>query len=355
MRRRVSITAVTAWLLVLGAVAVWSGALWVDQYSDDVTTTWDKIWGISYLAFPLVGGILASRRPRNAVGWLFIAGSGFVGLGVLLAEMSEAMDRPSLVTSSDNVFGLGLLALFAAFLLFPDGRYPSRWFALAHASAVLALFVEPRLSADSDGAWAMLANLVLALTAMVYRVIRGDATSRRQIAWPVFVSIVGALSMLLAANVVPENSVAVTLAGMVLVPGVPLSIGMAVLKYRLYEIDRIVSRTVTYAAVVGLLGVVFAVGAVWVPSQFAGGQSPVFVAVSTLAAAALFNPLRKRIQHWVERRFNRSRYDAQLIIDDFAGTLRDRVDPAAVVDGWFGVVSKTMHPSLAAVWVRDKS
>lgn len=342
-----------AWLFVLGAITVWSGALWVDQYSDDVTTTWDKIWGISYLAFPLVGGILASRRPRNAVGWLFIAGSGLVGAGVLLGEMSTAADRSSLLTIADDVFGLGLLALFAAFLLFPDGRYPSRWFALAHAAAVLALFVQPRLSPESDGAWPLIANLVIALTAMIYRVIRGDAISRRQIAWPVFVSIVGALSLLLVTNVTPETDVAVILAGLILVPGVPLSIGMAVLKYRLYEIDRIVSRTVTYAAVVGLLGVVFAVGAVWVPSQFGGGQSPVFVAVSTLAAAALFNPLRKRIQHWVERRFNRSRYDAQLIIDDFAGTLRDRVDPAAVVAGWLGVVSETMHPSMATVWVRE--
>ncbi len=133
---------------------------------------------------------------------------------------------------------------------------------------------------------------------------------------------------------------------------IPIAIGIAVLRYRLYEIDRLLSRTVSYLLVVGVLAAVF-FGVVAVAGSLFQTDSDLAVAGSTLAVAALFNPVRKRVQGWVDRRFNRSRYDAQKVMDRFAGSLRDQVDSHEVVDGWVGVVAQTMQPESVSVWVRE--
>jgi hypothetical protein len=132
---------------------------------------------------------------------------------------------------------------------------------------------------------------------------------------------------------------------------IPLAIGIAITRYRLYDIDRIISRTVTYALVVGLLAAVF-FGLVTLLAGILSPDQPLVVAASTLAVFVLFNPLRKRVQSLVDRRFNRSRFDAERVMDEFAGSLRARVDPGDVLDGWVQVVSTTMQPSSVGVWVR---
>jgi hypothetical protein len=137
-------------------------------------------------------------------------------------------------------------------------------------------------------------------------------------------------------------------AGLILVP---VAIGLAILRYRLYDIDRIVSRTVSYTLVVVLLAAVY-VGGVTGLTSLLPDQSRLVVAATTLAVAALFNPVRRRVQGWVDRRFNRSRYDTQRVMDRFAGSLRDQVDTTEVVDGWVGVVAETMQPAAVGVWVR---
>jgi hypothetical protein len=131
--------------------------------------------------------------------------------------------------------------------------------------------------------------------------------------------------------------------------GIAIAIAMAVLRYKLYEIDRIVSRTITYTIVVGVL-----LGAVALVATIVGAQfdSPPVVAATTLGVAAVFNPLRRRVQVVVDRRFNRSRYDAERVMDDFAGSLRDRTDAGEVLDGWVEVVADTMQPSKVGLWVR---
>jgi hypothetical protein len=134
----------------------------------------------------------------------------------------------------------------------------------------------------------------------------------------------------------------------------PVSFGIAVLRYRLYEIDRIVSRTVTYLLVVGLLGSVF-FGVVTLITSLLPAESDLAVAASTLAVAGLFNPVRRRVQHWIDHRFNRARYDAQQVMASFAESLRDRVDPTEVSDGWRDVVAETMQPSAVSVWIRPRS
>jgi hypothetical protein len=133
---------------------------------------------------------------------------------------------------------------------------------------------------------------------------------------------------------------------------IPLAILLAVLRYRLYEIDRLISRTVAYVIVIALLGAVY-LGGFAAMTSFLPAESPLAVAGSTLAVAALFNPVRRRVQEWVDRRFNRSRYDARQVMDRFAGSLQGQVESEGLVDGWVSVVSETMEPASVAVWVRE--
>jgi hypothetical protein len=131
---------------------------------------------------------------------------------------------------------------------------------------------------------------------------------------------------------------------------IPVSIFLAINRFRLYEIDRLIARTVTYAVVVALLlGTVAAVAAV-VGTRF---SEPLVVAGTTLAVAALFNPLRRRVQLAVDRRFNRSRYDTERVMDEFAGTLREQLDMGGIAEGWTRVVSDTMQPSTLGIWIRS--
>jgi hypothetical protein len=148
-----------------------------------------------------------------------------------------------------------------------------------------------------------------------------------------------------------EAAANVILSAMVLV--LVSSIAVAVLRYRLYDLDRVISRTVTYALLVVILGSVYVIGAVWLPTRLAGGRSPLFVAGSTLSVAALFTPLRRRVMTWVDRRFNRSSYDAQQVNHAFASHLRDQVDADRLASDWADVVTGTLEPSLVGVWVRD--
>jgi hypothetical protein len=135
------------------------------------------------------------------------------------------------------------------------------------------------------------------------------------------------------------------------VAGIPAAVAVAVLKYRLYEIDKIISRTLAYAIVTGLLIGVYA-GLVLLATQVLTLHTPVAVAASTLAAAALFTPLRSRVQRLVDRRFNRTRYDADRTLSAFAARLKDAVDSDAVRADLLGVVQRSLEPTHAAVWVR---
>ena len=132
------------------------------------------------------------------------------------------------------------------------------------------------------------------------------------------------------------------------------SIAVAVLRYRLYDFDRVVSRTVSYALLVLILGAVYVAGAVWLPTRIVGEQSPLFVAGSTLAVAALFTPVRRRVMTWVDRRFYRSRYQLERVMDDFSSHLQDQVDPDRMASDWVILVTDTLRPTTAGVWVRDR-
>jgi hypothetical protein len=134
---------------------------------------------------------------------------------------------------------------------------------------------------------------------------------------------------------------------------IPIAILVAVLRYHLYEIDRIISRTVSYAIVIGVLAGAYVAGFAMLSSLFS--ESSLAVAASTLAAAALFTPVRRRVQAWVERRFNRSHYDAQRVIEGFSETMRGNLETRTLIRGWSRVVAETMQPSFMSVWVRNDS
>jgi hypothetical protein len=334
----------------------WAPSFYYDRFSLEVTDTVDVIWALSFLAFPVVGLILTLRMPSNAVGWLFLMGPALAGAGISVQEYSEVVGRPDLLEVADGVLFLGILLLLSSILVFPDGRYPNRWFRWAHVIGIGGILIVPILNFTG---LVVAYNFVLTVVALIYRLVRGDAITRRQIAGPVFVAFFGSLLLVATGLLVPPNNpelgdLASVVAFVILSVGIPVAILVAITRYRLYEIDRIVSRTVSYTLVVISLGAAYVGGVTWL-TFLLPDQSQLVVAATTLAVAALFSPVRRRIQNWVDRRFNRSRYDIQRVMDGFADSLRDQVDTEQVVQGWVGVVSQTMQPASIAVWTRGLS
>ena len=367
----------------------------------------NAILGLAVVAYAGSGRLITSRRPGNAVGWLL----GLIGVSVATYTFAEQYALYGLATARGSVPGarlVGALAGAAAeltvvmllflILLFPDGRLPSpRWRPVAWALfAVTAAWITQGLQAGtrvSGGLTNALAaanlsypnplgflprhgwysdllrlSLVLGIVtgvliiASVFVRRRGASTElRKQLAW---LGYVGALTVMWAAVLAVASQVAPGPAnswlGTVIwsfweltpVAGIPVACAVAVLKYRLYEIDKIVSRTLAYAIVTGLLVGVYA-GLVLLATQVLTIKSPVAVAGATLAAAALFTPLRSRVQHLVDRRFNRTRYDADLTLTAFAARLKDAVDQDAVRADLLGAVHHSLEPTHAAVWLRS--
>jgi hypothetical protein len=285
-------------------------------------------------------------------------------------------------------WGLSLVLLGADVLLFPDGRLASRWwrsalriYAVAFALLILAtcvaiagaLAAHP-IRVDNTGGLAAvddpagwfkvvqgplmvviigLSLAFIARQALSWRRSSGDR--RQQLKWLASGAAVTIICLFLAGSFSTSGGPKALLAVIGLawfgVAALPVSIGVGILKYRLYEIDRIISRTLAYAIVTGLLVGVY-VGLVLLATQVFKFHSTVAVAASTLVAAALFNPVRRRVQHAVDRRFNRARYDAERLVAAFAGRLQDAVDPDAVHADLTGVVHTALEPAHVSVWIR---
>jgi hypothetical protein len=271
-------------------------------------------------------------------------------------------------------------------MLFPDGRLPSaRWRWVLRAYLVIAaiflasvvwqdapVFVDSHFQIDSSGelvafdqnsGWVdalqgvllfpYVAFCALSVVRLVLGFRRSTGTEHQQWKWLLSGGAVGIVGLLVALELGSSPGVvgAVASAGFLAVVALPASMGVAILRYRLYEIDRLVSRTLSYAILTGLLvGVYFSV--VTLATRALPLSSPVAVAASTLAAAALFNPLRNRIQHVVDRRFNRARYDAEEVVDAFTRTLRDAIELDTVSGRLADVVERTVRPAHVSLWIR---
>ena len=391
-------------LLVLSAMLVLLGLN--SARVDTGRVALNAILGVAILAYTGSGRLITSRRPGNAVGWLL----GLIGVSIATSTFAEQYALYGLATARGSAPGarlVGTLAGAAAeltvvlllllILVFPDGRLPSRrWRPVAWALFVVAVaWVTQSLQAGTrisggltnaldaakvsypnplgflprHGWYSDLLKLSFVLgivtgvlvIASVFVRRRGASTElRKQLAW---LGYVGALTVLWAAVLAVASQVAPGPAnswlGTVIwsfweltpVAGIPVACAVAVLKYRLYEIDKVISRTLAYAIVTGLLVGVY-VGLVLLATQVLTIKSPVAVAGATLAAAALFTPLRSRVQHLVDRRFNRTRYDADQTLTAFAARLKDAVDQDAVRGDLLGVVHRSLEPTHAAVWVK---
>jgi len=343
----------------------------------------DRLWPIAWILWAPVGYLILLKRSGNGVGAAALLigllwGAGFAMLNLSVMVPSEA--AAAWLELGDSIFGaLPWLVIVWLLLVFPSGAYPGKWerftgrvvigfgviasaaFALDPAAMETGLQSPLAVEAMGDlvsvltgdgGFFVVIAIVLTSVVLLVTRWRRSAGVERLQYRW-LFVGSFSFLVIIAAGNLglIPEETGADwfwLFAG----SAIPAAIGIAVLRYRLYDIDRLISRTVTYLLVVGVLAAVF-FGIVTATSSLLQTDSDLAVAASTLAAAALFNPVRKRVQAWVDRRFNRSRYNAQLVVDQFAGTLRDQVDSEEVVDGWVGVVAETMQPVSAGVWVRE--
>jgi hypothetical protein len=337
-----------------------------------------------------VGLVLALRRPAHPVGWLLLglglalctsgAAAGYVAYGLavrpgaLPAAHAVARLYPSVTNAALAVLGFVLL-------LTPTGLPPSprwRWWTLGSAAAMAVLLVASTIapgSLDGDalaaggpqefrafGGALRLANqaaqaaailTILAGTAsLAVRFRRARGVERQQLRWVALAAAVTGVAMLAAGILVAAGEL--NLASWMAVLGVaflPLATGAAILRYRLYDLDRIISRTLAYGLLTVLLGGGYALAVLGL-GQLLGQDSSLVVAAATLAVAALFQPARRRIQQAVDRRFNRRRYDAARTIAGFSARLRDEVDLDTLTGELLAVVEQTMQPTQASLWLR---
>jgi hypothetical protein len=374
-----------------GSVALLGGGLalaYVDRQLVPASLTGWTVSNISgqlvNMAVPVTGFVLASRRPENRIGWLFlVAGlalglSGFsnqYALRALVADRGSLPAGPVFAWLSNCIWIIAVAALASLFLLFPTGRLRSRrwrpaaWFAggafaLATVSTLVAasrLWTHPFTSGlgSLDGLTALLevmagflisAGLLVSVVAVVVRFAKSSGEERLQLKWCAAAALVLALVFVASIWV---NSAVVNVLQSVAFLCLWTAIATAVLKYRLYEIDRIISRTLAYAIVTGLLVGLYA-GLVLLATHVLSFSSPVAVAAATLAAAALFSPVRRRVQRVVDRRFNRARYDADTTVALFAGHLKDAVDLDSVQDDLASVVQRALEPAHVSVWISQR-
>jgi len=336
-----------------------------------------------------VGLLVARHQPANPIGWLLTGESVFLLLSILsgvYADMVYRLGRPGLpviapaALALDQLFSFALIGFPLVILLFPDGRLPSRHWRpvvgaylavtgaalLATTAATVGIALGHHADLQASGS---LANLdrgstawlgpvmagfflvvaafwlaVIGRQAMSYRRSSGDR--RQQLKW---LASGAAVCGVFGIWAITTNSAI----WQVLILGfaaLPLGIGVGILRYRLYDIDRIISRTLAYALVTGLLVGVYA-GLVLLATRVLPLSGPVAVAGATLAAAALFNPLRRRVQQIVDRRFNRARYDADQMIAGFAGRLTGATDLDTVRADLLAVVHQALEPAHLSVWL----
>jgi hypothetical protein len=378
---------VAAVLLALGTCVL---LVLAGDATEGETVAFDVELAVSLLVYATVGLVVASRRPGNAIGWLFCA----VAVVLALASFSSAYATYALVAAPGSLPGgriaawlsnwVQLPALFGApallFLLFPDGRLPGRrWRRVAWLTAAamvgfaLAPALRPGPMADAavegtvnpvgiPGAGpaldvvsavtglAALVSLALAALALALRFRRARGVERVQLKWFAFAAVVFAVACVCAFVVFADNDVAF---GLLLIGAfalIPIAAGVAILRYRLYDIDVVINRALVYGALTATLGATYL--ALVLLIGLAVGHSGFAVAVSTLAVAALFGPARARIQAAVDRRFYRRRYDAAVTLESFGAHLRDELDLETLTADIRAVVHDTVQPAHVSVWLR---
>jgi hypothetical protein len=351
--------------------------------------------GVLLLTFPTVGALVASRRPENPIGWIFCAVSLVIGIGLFTegyaAYALHASPAPSpgvqyAAWFSSWTGGPGaLLAAAFLFLLFPTGTLPSRrWRLVAWTAAIggpltaLGLAVEPgpleaHRSVDnpvaiggtlgavvevlgSAGGVALNLSVLAAGISLILRLRRSRGVERQQLKWFVYSAVLmgGGFAASIVFSSGPVNSIAWS-SGILGFMSLPLAVGIALLRYRLYDIDRIINRTLVYGALTAVLVAVYLVSVVALRGLvfgFTGRSSQLVVVASTLTIAALFNPLRWRLQGFIDRLFYRRKYNAARTLETFSGRLRNETDLEELNGNLVSVVRETLQPEHASLWLR---
>jgi hypothetical protein len=389
--------AVLAWALLALELLLLAGFLWLDQLVRDAGRPDIALLApfaippsVAALTAGVVGAVVASRRPRHPVGWLLLAQGmvmwvsaaavGYVPYGLIV--------RPGALPAADlvaRIYPVTIAACLAAvgfvLLLTPTGSPPSpRWRGWARMSAVavavtlvaavvapgsldpLAQYVSGPMDPQVYGGALRVANqlalLVGVLTvlagagSLVVRFRHARGTERQQLKWVALAAALTGLAMLAAAVLIAAGEV--NLGAWASVFGVaflPVATGAAILRYRLYDVDRIVSRTLGYGLLTVLLGLGYAAVVLGL-GRLLPQSSSLTVAAATLAIAAISQPTRRRVQAAVDRRFNRRRHDAARVIDRFSARLRDQVDLDTLTGEVLAVVDQTMQPTQAWLWQR---
>ncbi len=379
-----TLLALSLLLIVLG----WSTPLpkaWVSW--------WDQALSlVGFIGAPLLGGLIASRRPENPYGWLWI---GF-GMGFALTAFANAYSAYALMVAPGSLpaprmvgvlstegFVLWITLLPFLFLLFPDGRLPSQrwrylaWSVVAVGAMMVALgpllsdpttdrFVNPIAIGGTagevidvlgyGGMIALFGAVILSALSLVFRYRRAVGVERQQIKWFVYAAtFVGGFTVLNLIDFLPDWLT--TLLGTAVGLGLYASVGVAILRHRLYDIDVVINRTLVYGSLTATLAAVYFGGVTATQAIFRAltgqqEQSQLVIVISTLAIAALFNPLRRRIQAFIDRRFYRRKYDAAKTLEAFSARLRDDTDLDTLNNHLVEVVRETMQPAHVSVWLR---
>ncbi len=329
-----------------------------------------------FSAVVVIASYIFMMRPRDSVALVFSA-----ALITIFAFSSRAFltfsGFPVLEYSLDVVFML--MAGFMVFLfgMFPSGRLIPRWAWTMAPLMLVSFLLDPRMGTTLEatmgsGAALSLRNqfaittflgaVGIGLAAQLHRYRRVSTAEQRQqtklVVAPLGL-VVGTIGTALIALTVSSNKPGAWIGWVIFVSipalvATPVGVAAAVLRYRLFEVDRLISRTVTYTLVVAVLGLVFALGAVWIPTALGlGDSSTLLVTASTLAVAALFNPLRKRVQTSVDRRFNRSAYNADLVAKAFSAKLGQSLTTLQIVEEWRSTVDESLEPETSGIWLKS--
>jgi hypothetical protein len=350
---------------------------------------------IQAVSFSIIGAIIASRLSANPVGWLFCAAACTIAVECLSAEYAiyALVARPNSLPAGEALAWLAFWAwipsigcIVLSLLLFPNGRLPSsswRWLAWLSVLLTIAGAVWVALSPGAIGNLGSIHNplgieslprgykpvqtimsallLVAAVSTLGLRLLRTRGIERQQIKWPALIAVMAAGGSILYDTAISEAiglrwlewaGFVILIAALV---GFPISIGIAIVRYRLYEIDTLINRTLVYALLTAILAAVYFGDVVLFQRLFValtGEKSTLAVVASTLLIAALFNPLRRRIQSFIDRRFYRKKYDTAKTLEAFSAKLRDETDLDALSEDLEGVVRETMQPAHVSLWLR---
>jgi hypothetical protein len=392
-----------AWSLVALSVALLVGGLVLSRAASSAVP--DLSFGetddasvvanlITLLPFSVMGAIIASRHPRNAIGWLFCSVGVTVGLNSFAGDYTEfwlasgfgmsSLGETAAWFSSWLWFLLIFVPLSLLLLLFPDGRLPSpRWrpvawgVALGTAGGVVGTALKagplvdfPQIAnpygVDTPvvgmvgvaGSIVATGSMVACAVSLIVRLRRAGSEQRQQIKWLAYGGTVMVGGVCAGGLAIPWNVPVSIVIMSVSLLGLPVFTGIAIVRHHLYDIDILINRTLVYATLTATLTLVYFGGVAGLQrllSPVMGEGNGLAVVASTLLIAALFNPLRRRIQAFIDRRFYRKKYDARKTLEGFSARLRDETDLKALNDELVGVVRETMQPAHVSLWLRPET